>query len=339
MTYFPDHILFRQYGQYRGAMGAVLSRASTVLPTTGKKKMDDDDVEEAGDAAAAPREPLPSCLSRHVVKVAAVASVLYAGLQALLSQRLCTHTLVHQQHQPVYVFGVMLCAACTMAWKIKHAVMYDVGADDTICVWTHRRCLLLLATLALVFGLVSMVVGLVTPRYGGVCRDALGVDSLAVMWADLIVSVPLLGVALMLADEGKTSLSRGEKLLGACAVLWASAIVAMFSVDVVSVEIAMIVVATLFAIPILHAFVVLRRVAIVLATDMEAATSSREWLFRLQLAQARQYLASRLLTILPVFPLTYVLAVAGVIDSEVLQVVYIIAALLYKVRMFRRQPA
>ena len=229
----------------------------------------------------------------------------------------------------------MLCAALVLAWAAGHAVV----SDQSFFALTHTMSLRLLATLAVAFGFVSMLLSLAQPRYGGVCRDAFGVDSLAVVWADIIVSAPLLGVAVALTDEGKTSLSRLDKLLLACAALIMPAVVSVFTVDSTAVEIAMMVVAALLFAPAFYAFMMLRRAAIALIADVEAATSSREWLSQLQLAQARQYLASRLLVILPVFPLTYVLAVAGVVDSEVLQVVYIIAALLYKVRMLRRQPA
>ena len=268
-----------------------------------------------------------------MVKVAAVATSLYIGLHVLLAKQLCTHSI--SSDQPAYVFGVMLCAALVLAWAAGHAVV----SDQSFFALTHTMSLRLLATLAVAFGFVSMLLSLAQPRYGGVCRDAFGVDSLAVVWADIIVSAPLLGVAVILADEGKTSLSRGDKLSLVCVALNVPAVVAVFTVDSTAIEIAMMVVSTLFVAVAFYAFMRLRRAAIALAADMEAATSSREWLSQLQLAQARQYLASRLLTILPVFPLTYVLAVAGVVDSEVLQVVYIIAALLYKVRMLRRQPA
>jgi hypothetical protein len=185
--------------------------------------------------------------------------------------------------------------------------------------------------LALLYGLLSMVVGLAQPRYGGVCEDAFGVESMAVVLADGLVSLPLMGIAVVVADEGKTSLSRGDQLLVACGWLFMPILVVMFTADSVVVEVACMVLASLLFIPVFYAFLLLRRAARTLATDIEAATSSRKWLSQLQLAQARQYLAGRLLFIMPVFPLTHVLAVAGVIDSEVLQVVYLLAALLYKV--------
>ena len=300
-------------------------------PAVAKKN----DVEAGNDDTNTSAHHVTSFLSRNVIKVVVTTLAVYAAVHAVLSQdNICTKVSVADVNGPSYLFGVILCVAFILAWKllsVGHTLVYDSGPNDPF-VLSHNRCLLVLASVAPLLGLVSMVMALVRPRYGGVCRDAFGVESLAVVWADLLVSAPVLGFAVVLADENKTTLTRGDKLLVASVAALIPVAVATFSVTSAAGEVVLIVFVALLKVPSFGAFLLLRRAASAVAGDLAAATSSREWLAKLQHALARKRLATKLLVILPVFPLTYVLAMAGIVDSEVLQCVYLLAAMLYKVR-------
>lgn len=167
-------------------MGAVLSRVQQA-----KEKMDDCDNEEAGGDRD---QQKPSLLSRHAGKIVVSAFVVYAIISLVLSTMGCGgERLMDAKALAMWLFGVFLSVSVVLVLTFVGMLVVlarhgDGGGEIDWARplrWSHHRCLVLMCVAALALGVVSTVVALARPAYGGICRDAFDVDTTITLWCVL----------------------------------------------------------------------------------------------------------------------------------------------------------
>lgn len=162
-------------------MGAFLSRVD-VLPAQGKKNDADDakiDHAEAG-GDGNHDQAKPSLLSRHAGTIVAVTFVVYAILAVVLTEFGCGGGgTMNVKTLATWMFGVLLSVSIALLSTLAGILLAFVSGLFT---WSHHGCLALMCAAALAMGLVSSLVALARPAYGGICHDAFGVETMSTTW-------------------------------------------------------------------------------------------------------------------------------------------------------------